>query len=136
MSRDADSIPAASLMPRVVSQTTPCLRCGYDLVGVSFSAVCPECGLSVERTTLGDPLHFSEASYLKSLARGMTMIRLGLLAMLVLGVVPLVIAIAFFASLSHRVRSQTILTWLVPPILTIFLSHIAVAAGHYLIATP
>ncbi len=47
-----------------------CIRCGYNLFGVYRDGVCPECGVPVGRSTLGDYLQFCDPAWVKQLARG------------------------------------------------------------------
>ncbi len=33
--------------PREINAPKPCLRCGYDLIGLKYGGTCPECGLEI-----------------------------------------------------------------------------------------
>ncbi len=48
-----------------------CLRCGYNLRLLRREAVCPECGVGVERTLRGDLLRYSDANWLQGVADGL-----------------------------------------------------------------
>jgi len=47
-----------------------CLRCGYDLYGLTPSGVCPECGLSIAESLERRRLGLSSPSYLSTLRSG------------------------------------------------------------------
>lgn len=47
-----------------------CRRCGYDLTGMQLSGKCPECGMSVIRSSAGDMLSSADPAYVAKLHRG------------------------------------------------------------------
>ncbi|MFG0251676.1 MAG: hypothetical protein ACF8NJ_02245, partial [Phycisphaerales bacterium JB038] len=47
-----------------------CLRCRYNLRGLSPESACPECGLSVERTLRGGLLKFSPPAHVARVRQG------------------------------------------------------------------
>jgi hypothetical protein len=51
-----------------------CLKCGYDLRGLSPSGMCPECGTPVERSRRGNLLRYSDEAYVAVLHRGVFLI--------------------------------------------------------------
>lgn len=54
-----------------------CRRCGYNLRGLNFEAVCPECELSISKSLRGDSLNFADPAWVKRLHRGMIWIVTG-----------------------------------------------------------
>ncbi|MBX3379906.1 MAG: hypothetical protein KF805_07410 [Phycisphaeraceae bacterium] len=62
----------------VVSQSQPCISCGYDLLGLSTFGQCPECATPVERSLRGDLLQYSSDEYRRALLRGVTLIMTGI----------------------------------------------------------
>ncbi len=54
----------------ILTQSLLCNGCGYDLIGLPESGVCPECARSVQATILGNDLRYAPTAYLHSLARG------------------------------------------------------------------
>lgn len=65
--------------PNVLTDTRPCIKCGYNLLGLEISGKCPECATPVERSLRGDLLAYSDATYLRALLRGVTLIMAGIL---------------------------------------------------------
>jgi hypothetical protein len=55
--------------------TLHCLRCGYDLRGLPSTGACPECGLSVERSQVGErELHRGRPAWLQRLWIGIVLL--------------------------------------------------------------
>lgn len=76
-----------------MSQDTPastiaghfqCIQCGYQLAGLSPQGVCPECGTPVAESIKGDGLAFASVEYLRTIARGLFMVRWAVLLTVVL----------------------------------------------------
>lgn len=66
-----------------VAPDIKCLFCGYSLCGLGQNGACPECGEAVTATLSGNPLVFSEASWISSVRRGAGLVFAGLVAALV-----------------------------------------------------
>ena len=71
---------------QTVAPTRRCVRCRYDLYGLSRDGLCPECGTSVERSLCLDRLSLADPAWLARLARGQMLITCGL-CLLVLGMI-------------------------------------------------
>ncbi len=65
-----------------IQPTRRCVRCRYDLKGLSPDGLCPECGMSVERSLALDRLYLADPAWLARLARGQTLIAGGLCLLL------------------------------------------------------
>lgn len=80
--------PAAPLAPPVIHHSftdlshtdKPCLRCGYNLRGLTAAGACPECGMPVSRSLQGNLLIFSSPEYLANLNRGLVIILVSVIA--------------------------------------------------------
>lgn len=53
-----------------VNQDTPCVRCGYNLRGLTTSTACPECAAPVIISTHGNLLAYADPDWLERLHRG------------------------------------------------------------------
>jgi len=68
-----------------VGEDIPCRRCGYNLRGLSPEGRCPECGIAVGRSLLGDYLRFAEPHWVRTLASGSTILLVAIALTLALG---------------------------------------------------
>ncbi len=65
--------------PRPLDQDVPCLVCGYNLRGLRTDGRCPECGTPVGRSLHGNYFRFAGPAYVRTLARGMSLVLWGFL---------------------------------------------------------
>jgi hypothetical protein len=84
MARDLDPLPDPPTVPRiafvrdgVVESDLRCLRCGYNLRGLSVDGRCPECGAGVRDATRGRSLYYADATWVRYLAGGVRLILWG-----------------------------------------------------------
>lgn len=54
-----------------------CIDCGYDLTGLDTNDPCPECATPIAESIRGDGLAFASPAYLRTIDRGLTMVRSG-----------------------------------------------------------
>jgi hypothetical protein len=73
-----------------IDEDTTCVRCGYNLRGLSVDGICPECGTAVGRSLQGDLLRFAPPEWVEKLASGMNWI----LAGIVIGIFAAVLSVA------------------------------------------
>lgn len=73
-------------------ESTPCVRCGYDLRGLRIDRVCPECGTPVAHTLGGDRLSLADPRWLATITRGQGLLAIGSIAAVVLVLAMLIIA--------------------------------------------
>ncbi len=57
----------------MVSESRPCIRCSYELQGLSMSGNCPECGASVASSFHGMYLRYASPDYISTLQTGFTL---------------------------------------------------------------
>lgn len=55
----------------------PCISCGYDLIGLDETGLCPECGSRVADSVMGEGLAFVSPDHLEKIRRGLHLTRLG-----------------------------------------------------------
>lgn len=65
-----------------LAEDIPCRKCAYNLRGLSPEGRCPECGTAVGLSTLGDLLRFADPDWLRTVARGITILLWMILVML------------------------------------------------------
>ncbi len=62
-----------------------CRRCGYNLRGLTLDGKCPECMTSVGRSVHGDLLRFCDPGWMQTLANGMRLFVVAIVAGIVVG---------------------------------------------------
>lgn len=63
--------------PEVVQDNHPCLKCGYNLRGLSIGGVCPECGTTIGESLRTYLLAYAPSEYVKSVHTGLLFIIIG-----------------------------------------------------------
>lgn len=66
--------PGAPLAGGVLDSSRPCVRCGYDLMGLPIGGQCPECGTPVADSLKGILLEHAAAEYLATLHHGLKLV--------------------------------------------------------------
>lgn len=69
----------------MLAEDLPCRKCSYNLRGLSPEGRCPECGTAVGLSTLGDLLRYADPNWIRTVARGITIILWMILASVLLG---------------------------------------------------
>ena len=67
----------------VVRVDLACLRCGYNLRGLSLDSRCPECNLEVAPCARGDLLRYADHAWVRRLAKGTELLVWGTVAVVV-----------------------------------------------------
>ena len=77
-----------------------CITCGYDLRSLPTEESCPECGTRIELSLRGDLLSLSDPAWVARLARGQSLLVLGvricLIVMVCAFVIPLLVFVLVF----------------------------------------
>lgn len=89
-----DSTPANPAPVSVLDRAVRCVRCGYDLIGLPPTGVCPECGTPVERSMRGDLLRYCGEEYLASLHQGLFWIQTSIIISIITTVGMMLLGIA------------------------------------------
>jgi len=63
----------------MVERGVMCIICEYELGGLAADGVCPECSTAIERSLRGDWLRYEEPQWLARVARGLRLMRWGVL---------------------------------------------------------
>lgn len=81
-----------------VTKEVSCGGCGYPLRGLPTDGSCPECGKLVIESLRGDRLQFADSQWLATLAKGLRLVRLLVIASVVVTVLTFIGAIAMIGS--------------------------------------
>lgn len=85
---------SASGASGVVTQSSACRSCGYELRGLPLDGACPECRYSIARSLEGDLLINAPEQYLRRLHSGLRFILNAILAQIIFGVLSIFINVA------------------------------------------
>lgn len=66
-------VPHARPIEAEIAEDTQCIRCGYNLRGLSKGGLCPECGIPIERSLRGDLLKYADPEWLEKLRFGVSL---------------------------------------------------------------
>lgn len=108
--------------PRTVDRDVPCVRCGYNLRGLTPDTRCPECGTAVNQSLQGNFLRFADPDWLGRLQTGTSLKLWNVLFGLLLG------AGSYFAQSMQGSRA-------IPMLLSLVSGMLALAAA-FLITSP
>ncbi|MBX3379907.1 MAG: hypothetical protein KF805_07415 [Phycisphaeraceae bacterium] len=87
----------STLNPSPIDSSALCLRCGYELRGLSPSGLCPECGFSIAESLEKRRLGLSSPAYLASLRLGALLAIIALTIYIAAGFVRWHLVEVFFA---------------------------------------
>lgn len=82
-------------MAELLSDSTACVSCGYNLFGLAVEGVCPECGLEIRRSTRGDLLKFADQPWLRRVLLGADLMYWGIAVSILLGLLGGFLSVAF-----------------------------------------
>jgi hypothetical protein len=60
--------------PRLITFACPCMRCGYDLMGLPIEGRCPECGTPARATYAGRRIVDAPRPWVRTIASGATLV--------------------------------------------------------------
>ncbi len=89
----SESFGGIESAPAMVVSDLGCVSCGYNLLGLRTHVVCPECGIPVSRSMLGDLLEFASIEYVSKLYRGAQTVVGGILLYVIVMIVSLALAV-------------------------------------------
>lgn len=110
--------------PGPVQFQLPCVRCGYELMGLPSSGACPECGAPVIQSLMGDLLRFSSPAYVAMLKLGALIVVLATIGEVLASIAGIGLAIAMPAQ--GQMLTQLLSVG----------ASLALLAGWWLLATP
>ena len=123
-----------------------CITCGYDLRGLEIDSSCPECGAAIELSMRGDRLSLSDPAWIAKLAKGQSLLVLGLkifLLAICFGIISMIlvfVGLLVWGLSSNSASGPTVPSWLFNVIFTItgigvFLGIIFTTIGCALVTT-
>lgn len=121
-----------------------CITCGYDLRSLPTEESCPECGAPIELSLRGDLLSRSDPAWVARLARGQSLLVLGvrfcLICMVCAIVFPFLLPIFVFAQAFGLVPGINIPTWVFSIVLwslggALFIGVLVATLGCTLVTT-
>ena len=123
--------PQEARGPNLAHHDIPCLRCGYNLRGLSEDGVCPECGAPVARSLVGDLLVYSSPDYKASLHRGVALILMAIIAEILLVVASVGVAVTAGMGVAGSMGA-------LPALLQVasLAASIALVAGWWMFSAP
>jgi len=86
----------------VIDRDVLCMSCGYNLRGLTMEKVCPECGISVGQSLLGDRLEFSDPAWLRWQRRGVFAFLFASIGTIVYNIVMFWLPLDHYLPPSHR----------------------------------
>lgn len=110
----------AAMQSGQVVTDLPCQSCGYNLRGLQLEQACPECGLSVVNSRLGNVTLMGDRKWSGRVARGITLVLAIMPAMVLLPIAGIILAPAVSVGLAGMlltswvfVLTLSIAAWLV-----------------------
>lgn len=137
---DASVEPAAMGSEQgVVVIDRPCIACSYNLRGLPVEGVCPECGVSVERSLSGDLLRFASPAYLASIHRGVFLVVATIIGQIIvsMGAVVLGMLVGFLAAnpgSTAQTQLPIVLGWVLQGVLAVI--NFMLLYGWWLLSEP
>jgi len=130
----------------LVSVAFPCIECGYALLGLPKSGICPECGTSVASSI--SSLHERTREALENERRGATMVQFGLVAYVLAVILMIAVTMVFMWQwvwqnapsgfpMSPMSMQQTTPTWFTSlPMIIPLIPMLVVARGYWRLGKP
>ena len=118
---------------RRVEDDLPCVGCGYNLRTLLSDGNCPECGLGVRRSLLGDLLPQADEAWLFRICRGQALTYAGCLALVSFLFIPIIVT-----SLPATLSSVAPLQWLFTTTLVVLLAAapMMLVVGVFMVTLP
>lgn len=110
-----------------------CLRCGYNLRGLTTAGACPECGLQIERTLHGRYLCYSTPEFIRSLSLGIGLLMIAMHMLLPNG---LVMFVLYIAAPSDSVTPLGRFAYVLTYVIAISLTAVFYVIGSWLLLEP
>lgn len=117
--------------PPLVTESRPCLVCGFDLVGLPVAGVCPECGQPVQRSLQGNLLCYSSPGYIALLHRGVFLVQTSIIAQ-ILGFILMILLVAVLPA----IRGSAGPNWNIPAHVAGVIASLGGLAGWWLLSSP
>lgn len=90
----APNVAEVTSQASLVDSDRSCVKCGYNLRGLAYTAKCPECGTDVQMSLRGILLQFADREYLDKVLTGHSWVLNAILVSIVLMVVNIFVAVA------------------------------------------
>jgi len=117
MNRSHDPPPVSDPPPDLtIAADTPCVRCGYNLRGLTPDMACPECFTPVAHTLQGNLLAYADPEWLARLRRGVALKLLNLLLGILLTVATVVALVLAGSQPGARAKTELLMLVIALPL--------------------
>lgn len=114
-----------------IAEELPCISCGYNLFSMSTENICPECGVAVGRSVMGDYLKYCNPKWVSKLSIGTNMVVIGVFIFIVV----FVLGIAMVSSGTGMGRQASASTGIALAVV-LLIARLLLVIGYFFLTAP